>query len=259
MENQVEKEYLQLKVKLRAADGWSGIQKYDTCALRLAPALDQHGRPVTGLEQADEERLEKAMSLTPGTLAKTSVYWKNFSVAIGKEGMLINTRDPQDELYYLFLKRDKRVSKSLKELNARALAVMYSDEEEAKTSNKSREVKVKAFQKFGAMTHADMKKVLTMYGKMGVEQLSNDRVESILGDEVELNPARFMDIVGDPLFAKKIFIYELIEKGILKKSGSRITYDGETIGMDLNSAIAYLSDAKNQTLLAGLKKQVGKE
>lgn len=241
------------KVKLRAADHWSGVQKFDDCRTILYPLMDGFGRTVTGLSLEDESRLETELGLEKGHLARNSKFWTTFFIQLDSKGITLDTSDPQQELQYLFLLRSKKISKSLKAITPDALGVMYCEEDEAKTANVTRGVKVKAFKKFSTLTHDDMKKILTMYGKRAVDSMANDVIEDILGAEVELNPKRFLDIADDPNLEKKMFITGLINKGILKKIGNRIVYGETTLGADLDSAVQFLSDSKNQPILLTLK------
>ena len=241
------------KVKLRAADIWSGVQKYDDCRVILHPGIDGRGMLATGLTESDERRLEKALNFDDKYLAKTSKFWKDFFVQIDKNGFTLDTNDAFQELQYLFLNRTKKVSKSIKEVNSNAVAIMYCEEDVAKVANVSRKGKVDAFKKFASMSHDDMKKVLVMYGKRAVDSMSNEVVEDILGSEIELNPNRFLDIVTDPNIEKKLFITALMNKGIIKKIGARLVYGETVLGTDLASAVTFLSDKVNQPILLALK------
>lgn len=241
------------KIKLRAADMWSGVQKYDNCRVILYVGIDKFGRIVTGLTSEDESRLEKALGFDAGYLAKSSKFWKEFSVQIDSTGLTLDPTDPYQELQYLFLNKSNKVSKSLKAIPNSAIAVMYCEEEVAKHSNLSRKGKVDAFKKFATMSHDDMKKILVMYGKRAVDSMANDVVEDILGTEIELNPNKFLEIATDPNIEKKLFITGLMNKGIIKKIGTRYVYGEVVLGTSLESVVTFLSDKANQPILLALK------
>lgn len=245
------------KVRLRAADMWSGVQRYDNCRVVFYVSIDAYGQVVTGLNKEDQARIEEALNFEKGFLAPNSKFWKTFSVQIDSDGFSLDTNNPYQELQYLFLKRNKRISKTLKAIHPEAVAVMYCEEEEAKTANVSRKVKTNAYKKFASMSHDEMKKILVMYGKRAVDSMDNEVVEDTLGLEVELNPAKFMEIVSDPLLENKMFINSLYNKGVIKKIGNRYTYGDITLGVDLASAVVFLRDPKNQPVLLALK-ELGK-
>lgn len=223
------------KVRLKAADMWSGVQLYDGCRVVLYPSIDKFGRTVTGLEDADQKRLEESLGFEPGYLKREAKFWKDFSVQVDSSGLELDTNDPYQELQYLFLRRSKRVSKSTKAISNDTVVVMYCEQEEAKTSNVDRGIKVKAFKKFAEMSHDDMKKILVFYGKRATNSMANDVVEDTLGTEIELNPKKFWDIISDPLLEKKMFVNALHNKGVIKKVGNRYVYGEYVLGADIAS------------------------
>jgi hypothetical protein len=241
------------KVRLRAADMWSGVQTYDNCRVILYPSIDKFGRKVTGLSAEDQVRLEKELGFDPGFLAPNAKFWKDFFVQIDDKGFTLDTNDPYQELNYLFLHRSNKISKTLKAIHPSAVAVMYSEEEEAKTSNVKRGIRTKAFTTFGKMSHDDMKKILTMYGKKGVPSMANDVIEDTLGAEIDLDPARFLAIASDPLIENKMFLTGLINKGIIRKIGNVYKYGEVNLGTDLDEAVKILGDKANQPILLALK------
>lgn len=240
------------KVRLRAADMWSGVQTYDNCRVILYPSIDKFGRKVTGLNSEDQARLEKELGFDPGFLAPNSKYWRDFFVQIDDKGFTLNTNDPYQELQYLYLLRSNKIAKSLKSIPPSAVAVMYSEEEEAKTANTNRHIKTKAFTTFGKMSHDDMKKILVMYGKKSVASMANDVVEDTLGAEIELNPAKFLTIVSDPNIEKKLFVTGLINKGLIKKVGNVYKYGDVSMGTEIGDIVTFLNDKVNQPILLAL-------
>jgi hypothetical protein len=241
------------KVRLKAADMWSGVQKFDNCRVILYPSIDRFGRKVTGLNPEDQVRLEEALGFDPGFLAPNSKYWKDFFVQISDKGLTLDTNDPFQELQYLYLKRSNKIAKSLKSIPPSAIAVMYSEEEEAKVSNLSRGIRTKAFTTFGKMSHDDMKKILVMYGKRAVDSMANDVIEDTLGAEIDLNPGKFLTIVSDPLIENKLFLTGLLNKGVIKKIGNVYKYGEVTLGSDLDESVKFLGDKTNQPILLALK------
>jgi hypothetical protein len=230
----------------------------------MAPLDPRNGEfPLTGLTEKDEERLEKIMAYDPGTLARTSKFWREYSVTIPEDGLELDTTVPIDELKWLVLGQSKLVAKSLQELslNPDADFVMTNDDQEADVKNKRRETKKKAFAKLDAMTNQDRIDYLVAKGTPGIDDLSNKRIQDIVETDAEENPKKFLEVINDPHYTDKLFIAKLVNTGILKIQGTRYyeAASGLTLGGNLMQVIDYLTAPKNQTVLINLTNQLESE
>ena len=101
-----------------------------------------------------------------------------------------------------------------------------------------------------------MRGILKLYGKKKPESTSNEVVENTLARLLEQDPKHFIELVEDPKLDKKILIEDALVYGVLRKNGTHYVYQNDPIGHDLESAIFFLDDPKNQTVLATIKKAI---
>lgn len=92
----------------------------------------------------------------------------------------------------------------------------------------------------------DVLSVITSYRNPSV--LAPDDKKLILENESNKNPQKFIDTVADSKLKLKSFIYRGINAGVFKESGSRIIYDDEIIGEDLDSAVAFLRSKQGSAI-----------
>jgi len=148
-----------------------------------------------------------------------------------------------------------KFAKSLSEKSAKAEFVIFNEEQEAVVNITARKVKREAFSVFNAMSPTEMRDALTAMGKKA-DSVSNEIAEDMLGTIVETRPEYFLTIAKDKFFKEKVFLNKLIQQGIIKKGGSKVYYDQEMLGHDVESAIEYLTNPKNDNVVEALKKQL---
>jgi hypothetical protein len=247
-----------IKVRKAKSDSWTGLKYYDKATTRISVGLDSKtGELKTGLTKEDEIELEKELGYLPGTLARSSEFWREFYIPIGRDGLDLDTAEPMQRLYHKVLSAKKMVAKSLDELktNSQAQFVMFNEVEEAKSANLSRKDKKNAFAKFAKMTASEMRETLLHYGE-DAYNMDEEVVEDLLGTKMESNPTLFLTIVGDPDFGVKAFLQKLASTGILRKKNGQYIY-GEVILGTIDKAIEYLKNEKdNQEVIIGLKRQL---
>jgi hypothetical protein len=107
-----------VELKIRKKNPWAGLLKYKQCFDYIAPYFTRSGSIYTGLTPEDERKFEKALGYAEGTLAKTSDYWKTFTVKVGAKSVILDDSFPRQEMIIKFLSGHKRVATSLDKLNA---------------------------------------------------------------------------------------------------------------------------------------------
>lgn len=247
-----------IKFQRAKAHNWLGIKTYAQSTIKLGPALDQFGQPVTGLNsKAEEAEMEEKLGLDKGTLAKNSDFWTEFYVLVEDKTLEIDTEIPEHELWYKFLKAQKKVAKSKAELktNASAQFVLFSDDEEAKIENKGHKNKANAYALANEMSPADMRQVLLFYGKGG-NSSSDEAVSNAIYQQVESNPVKFLEIIKDPSLKQKAFVLELVRYGVLTKRGTAYLFGEDTLGMDMEQMVEYLGKKDNQAMVKTLKDEL---
>lgn len=245
---------------------WAGLKSYDKCKTIICVNPDKvTGVLKTGLTEEEARDIEKRLGYPTGHLNPNSDFWIDYKISIGVDDKIIDRSTAQGELEYKVLSARKIVAKDQGELRTNPYAefLMYDKEIEADESNKKRKKKVEAYKIFGELSNEEMRDILTAYGKKP-EEMSPKVMEDLLGQEVELDPAKFLSIAKDDNFEHKVFINKCLNSGILRKRGSMITVvnatdteDGkDIIGVDMEDSIRFIKDPKNNTFYLTLKKQL---
>lgn len=254
-----------IRLKRIKTHTWAGLKSYDNCKTVIVVNPDKHtGILKTGLTEEEARDLEKKLNYPTGHLNPNSEFWVDYKIAIGTEDKIIDRTTPQGELEYRVLCARKIVAKDHNELrtNPHAEFLMYDKELEADDSNKKRKKKVEAYKIYADLTAEQMKDILTAYGKKP-EEMSSVVMQDLLGQEVELDPIKFVSIAKDDNFEHKVFINKCINFGILRKRGTMIVVVNATddegkdvIGVDIEDAIRFIKDPKNNAFYLTLKKQL---
>lgn len=236
--------------------------KYENCNDKFVPALDHiTGMLRTGLSKELEKKFEEDLALEEKTLAASNSYWDTFSIIIPEEGLVLNTQNPMDNLKYHVLKADPEVATSPEEasINPKAQYIMYTDEAAAKNKNNKRDIIANAYAKFATLTQAEVVDALYMFGK-DADYTDMEICKNTLGELLEKDPEKFLDVMGDDKFKDKVWIIKTIRAGIIRKgvigTGFNMPlYFGDIyLGKGLDEAINFLLDKENQNVFIGLKK-----
>ena len=246
-----------------AKDPKSGKVKpmFDNCEDKICPGLDKvTGILRTGLTEEEEREFEAKIGLETGALSKSGSYWGLYSITIPEDGLTLNIENPSDALAYKVLQADPNVAESLQALRTHATAeyVMTNEGAEAKVSNNKRNVIAKAYASFAKLTQAETIDALYMFGKDALN-MDFEVAQNRLGEILDENPAKFLDVIGDKLFKDKVWFMKLIKKGIVKKHGTGtgtnmpLYYEDIMLGNGLEEAITFVKDKENQVIFRGLK------
>jgi hypothetical protein len=244
-----------ITVKKAKADIWSGLKNYEACAVKMHASIDSKlGSIKSGLSKEDETRLETELNLKVGELSKNSPFWVDYFVMIPSEGLDLDLSLPEHELMYKVLSVKKIIAKSISELKTNALAeyVISDEEQEVEIEIAKRKDTSKAWAKFEEMNTEDRKAVLIAYGQAPYS-MSNNKIEKVLGDILELDPKKFISTIEDPLYKGKVFVNTCVHAGVLSKRGSAIYFDRELIGASLEGAISYFKEKENQNVTLAVK------
>ncbi|MFA5396455.1 MAG: hypothetical protein WC346_10655 [Methanogenium sp.] len=221
---------------------------------------------IENTEEGEKERMafEKALSLAPGTLNAYSDYWKNFYIHIPVSGLNLDDENPLDALYLKILKADKEVAQSTEEYKDapnKFLFILRSIDIESKLNNDKRELKIKAYALYSAMSLDEKRNALLMFNRpySMIESMSALAIESDLGDEMDNNYKKFINIASDKKLKVKAEIIFYINKNIIQKGSSKFTYDqelyfnGELIGSTLEEAAVFLTSSKNSKVIEAIR------
>jgi hypothetical protein len=227
------------------------------------PCLNTKAGRLTGLTKEDEKYFEEKLGYEPGTLAKTSKFWKEYQIKLTGKNHALNDEFPEEELAIRVAKAQiglvapSRLALKTDGRYTQAEFVVVEAELEAKAENVTFKDKKKAYKLLENLTIEDMRQILLVMGK-GSSSLGNEQVENILMKEVDRTPKAFIEIVEDPNFDLKLFIEDCASLGVLEKRGSGYAYAGELVKSSLVEMVDFLNDKTNSNMLLTLK-QVHKD
>lgn len=190
----------------------------------------------------------------------SSNYWRDHSFVMHGEKVDLDDEEPSHLLEIKMLSKDNRVAISEEDLKNKPKAEYILIKETEVVANKvaKRKVKADAYHKFTLMSDEDLSKVLLVLGK-NPKSLSLDKIKEIITDEIEANPDRFLAFVEDKNFNIKVFINDMVQEGVVRKSGSSYIFDGEMIAHDVVSMIEYLKNPKNSNTVVAFKKMLNEK
>lgn len=244
-----------MKVTLRHISryAWSGVKRYKNCVDSLGTYFTRSGRLYTGLTREDEDRLSKQLGfdLRPG-----SDFWSTFRVRIAGDDLILDLKDPMDELKYLFLKEHKRVRKGLSDIKPTANYVLVNKEEEAQKINDFARVKRRAYKEFDKMTPSDMRKALRILGH-SANNVGEEVVESRLNEFIENAPNKFIEKWVDNKHRNTEFLVkEAISSNVIRRNKNIYKYGSDIIGNSLEEAIAYLDNPEYQEIKTAILNEI---
>ena len=246
------------KVVLKALErqSWSGFHRFPKCKDTVIASLGRGGY-ATGLTEKEEKHLEKELQMKPGTLGKYSEYWRDYTVILNDKDKTLKLDSPRDFIDYKILMASNRVANSVNNLMdwPKAEYVLYDAEEDAKKDNLKIKEKRKAYKQFNSMTSTEMRNVLKLMGKKSANA-SDTLIENTLADILDKDPASFNEVMAQPDFKLRVFVEDLISINALRIRGGHYMFGDSAIGHDLDSALLYLKDPKNQDIVLSLKSKL---
>lgn len=247
---------MEVVLKRKGKDYWSHVTKYRNCFDYIGPYWTRSGNIYTGLTEADERRLEKALGYSEGHLAKDSKFWLTFCIKLGEGEKVLNTVSPWDELQYIFLKDHKRVATSISDIKPATDYVMINKEAEATETNRLNRVRRNAIREFDKMSLEDMRKCLRLYGYKA-DTMSAELVEAKLLSTVEADPSKFfVKWVNNKVKNTEFVIQQAIAKNIMRKSRNVYYHGTDIVGNSLEDAIGYLDAPVNQDLRISIMQEI---
>lgn len=223
---------------------------------------NQYDRLLNVLNDPEEQQFfEERMGLEKGSLstsARKNNFWREFKVTLDKKGRTLDLTDPEDYLAYKVLLVTPAVANSIDSINVMVHDFyMVTEEEERETGNRIAEKFEEASSLFNKISKSDakMRSILRLLGKnlakdADTKWMKSELVKIINQKEIIRgvpNIDDFISVANDPNFEMKIFIMDARELGEIFVEGS--TYklrSGDPMGFDLDQAISFLKDPKNQ-------------
>lgn len=253
-----------VKIKKVQKAGFFGLASYAKSVTVLGCETSKNGWN-TGLSIEDEKFYEEKLGLKPGQLSKHSDWWgevfnttHNIRLANTKTNELV-LDNPINQIKYKVLLVNSKIANSEIEKN-KPNAQFYIDNQEAKAKAELEQFNFE-FEGMKLITKAspeDKRGYLRLFGKVGLEEMSEDNLSSQLYLELKKDPKRFFDIMTDKDLKTKAFIKELEEYKLIKRSGNYYKHGDDTIANSTDEVVAYFNDIKHQDIKLVLENRLSK-
>jgi hypothetical protein len=212
----------------------------------------------TGLTVKEEKEFEEKLGLKQGTLSSSNnSFW----------GSVLNLSLPNDKPYYMAIRSDmdelklkviqqhSRIANNEIELGKNPKAEFYIEDLESKAviEEEVMDSKMMAHELFTELSGSDKKSYLKLFGKKGVNEMSDRVIKTTLFKEIEANPEKFISLIKNPDIKVRIEIEEMLETGIVTKKGQYYQFENEVIGSSIDAVVGFFKDYKNQSIKIAAK------
>ena len=219
--------------------------------------LSSTGVYKTGLTLSEELEYEKELNLPKGTLNKRNgEFWGDMEVRLRNDKLTIFTLVTKyDELKFKMLQEHDWIANTEHDVqgNSTARFYIYDPEAASKIEDAKMEFEFEAMEAFLNTTVEQRRGLLRVFGKRGVDGMSETMVKTELFKEVKKDPKEFIRVASSKTTPIKALLEALIEKDIIKKKGTYY-YNGEDLlGSSTDEVVSYLSDLKNQSVKLALE------
>lgn len=251
MSTTVETKQIVIKPVVKAK--FAGISAHSNTKTALEGAQLGKGGYKTGLTREEEAHYEQALNKPKGFFSKDNTeFWSsvlNLSLPNDKAYYFV-IDSLMDEIKYKVILQHSAIANNELELAKNPQALFYIEDKEAKA--KIEEVAIdfliEAQEAFMELTTDEKKGYLRLYGKKGVQELSDRIIKTELFKEVNKDPKKFLDLTRDTDVKLRISIEEMLESGVLTKRGSYYNFENEVIGNSVDAVVSFFKDLKNQSL-----------
>jgi hypothetical protein len=244
----------ELIVKSIVKAKFSGLSGYDKSVIVLSPELSiKDGTYKTGLKDGEQQEFEKKLGLKEGELAPFSPWWgENIEIRLEntKATRFILDGSPMSELKYRILLNSSKVAHSEldKHKNPHALFYIVDEEAKAKAEVEQSDYEFEAFEILMKLSPDEKRASLRLFGKKGVDSLSETVIRNELSKQIKKNPEEFTKILKDKKLKTRLLIEEFLDYGIVQKVGHYFKNGDDTIASSTDELIEYFDDIKNQSV-----------
>ena len=257
-------EVKELVIKKVPRVGYFGISSFPgSTTVKTAP-LTKNGH-VTGLTPEEEKFFEDELGLKRGELAKHSKWWGevfNIEHVIklnNNKETRISLYDPISKLKEKVLRARKDIANSEIEKNHPWIDFYIVDEEaKAKAESEIFDYEWEAMELLLKLNPEEKRASLRLFGKKGVDSLTELMLKSELTKELKKDPKAFCEVLKDKKLRTRMFIEELLEYKLITRSGNYYKHGEDTIGSSTEEVIEYFEDIKNQSVILALTTRLKK-
>lgn len=242
-----------IKVKRIQKTGFFGLVSYPKSGTTICCEISKTGFK-TGLTSNEEIHFEKELGLKPGELGKHSKWWGEI-FNIEYPIRLNNTKtneiildNPINILKYKVLLASSKIANSEIEKNPNCEFFIADEEARAEKEVETFNFKFEAFKLILGLSPEDKRGSLRLFGKSGIDTMSETMMNSQLGSEMEKDPKKFIDTLTDKSLKTKMLIEELLEKSLLKRKGNYYLHGDDTIANSTEECVDFFDNPKNSSV-----------
>lgn len=206
-------------------------------------------------DDAERVEFERALGLKDNELSERSVYWDNFDIPVTYNGITLDLNDKYQLLQYRALMQSNEVMKGKDDYESPMATVMIHDTEaETAVVNVRGEQSAKAYNVLNTADTKTLKYILTALLVHNAVTMSDAQVRATIITIIERqNPKITVEAFITMSESKTLTYRALLQRACIANvitQAGRAFYIGEDIiGMDIDGAIAYLQDGKNNIVL----------
>ena len=225
---------------------FSGQSYYNKTQTVIGGAqLSANGLYKTGLTQKEETEFEAELNLPKGTLSKRNAdFWGDMEVRLRNDKLTIfNIVNAYDELKFRMLQEHDKIARTEHDVvgNSTALFYIYDPEAASKIEASKMEYEFMAIEAFNEATIEEKRGLLRIYGKRGVDSMSETMVKAELYKNVKADFKEFIRLAKAKDTPVKALLEALIEKDIIKKNYARDQKTGDNLAEMRDVLVAKMS------------------
>lgn len=238
------------------------------------PIIASTGSLKNVLTKQEKAFFEDLLDTNLSVHNKKDNYWENYKVRLKKGDTYLNLSDPEDYLKYkVLLANDMFICPSVQKLHERPLAtyqfVITSDDADLELSSDRRKLKVECYKLAGKIENDfdTLKTVIEIVEKRPISDNTSIKFLANKLDELIDSPQfeKVYKILTDPGLQTMVLIKKANKAGLIIRTGdfyylksdkNKIPMCAEGKDPNINQAVAYLNNPKNQEIKFGLEAQL---
>ena len=235
--------------------GYFGITSYPKSTTTLGAEITKTGF-ATGLTVEEEKYYEEKLGLKPGELNRHSDWWTEvFNVTHAlkpfntKPTTLVLDSYINQIKYKVALASSKIANTELDKNKPNYEFYIVDEEAKARKESEIFDYEMQCMELIIGLSPEEKRQALRLFGKKGVDTLSESVVKSELHKESKKDPKGFVDTLNDKRLKTRMLIEELLDYKVIMRKGNYFMLGDDTIAGSTDECIAYFEDLKNQSIV----------
>lgn len=244
--------------------GYFGITSYSKSTTGFGAEISKDGYN-TGLTPEEEKYYESKLNLKPGELARHSSWWTEvFNVdycikAFNTKTTTVVLNGPLDQLKYKVMLASSKVANSeLEKSNPKYEFYIVDEEAKARKESEIFDYEMECMELIIKLSPEEKRSALRLFGKTGVDNLSESVVKSELHKESKKDPKLFIDTLNDKRLKTKMLIGEMLDYRVINRKGNYYMNGEDTIAGSTDECVSYFEDLKNKSIVLALNTKLKK-